>query len=133
MISAENGRVLATVLLNVQGRDVGGVVDAAQAAVARNVAVPPGYYIGWSGRWENQVRARQRLQLVLPIVLVVIFVLLYFPYHPLVEAAHVRPAVPFAHHGGARPVWGRDSMFRTGGSRWLRGSVGGWGGGGGEA
>ena len=58
MISSENGLLLATVLLNVQGRDVGGFVEEARATVARDVALPAGYYIGWSGRWENQERAR---------------------------------------------------------------------------
>ena len=64
MISSENGLLLATVLLNVQGRDVGGFVDEARAAVASGVALPAGYYLEWSGRWENQEHARQRLQLV---------------------------------------------------------------------
>ena len=69
MISSENGLLLATVLLNVQGRDVGGFVEEARQAVARDVQLPAGYYIGWSGRWENQEHARQQLQIVLPIVL----------------------------------------------------------------
>src|SRR4029079_1858063 len=81
MISSENGLLLATVLLNVQGRDVGGFVNEARQAVAKDVPLPAGYYVGWSGRWENQERARQRLQIVVPIVLLVIFVLLYFTYH----------------------------------------------------
>jgi Cu(I)/Ag(I) efflux system membrane protein CusA/SilA len=105
MISSENGLLLATVLLNVQGRDVGGFVKDARATVARAVTVPAGYYIGWSGRWENQEHARQRLQIVLPIVLVVIFVLLYFTYHSLLEAAHVLLAVPFALTGGVYLLW----------------------------
>lgn len=105
MISSENGLLLATVLLNVQGRDVGGFVEEARAAVARDVSLPAGYYIGWSGRWENQVRAGQRLQLVLPIVLVIIFVLLYFTYGSVVEAAHVLLAVPFALTGGVYLLW----------------------------
>ncbi|MBA3295295.1 MAG: efflux RND transporter permease subunit, partial [Acidobacteria bacterium] len=100
MISSENGLLVATVLLNVQGRDVGGFVEEARVAVARGVAMPSGYYAAWSGRWENQVRARQRLQVVLPLVLVVIFVLLYFTYHSVAEAAHVLLAVPFALSGG---------------------------------
>src|SRR5262249_1087190 len=78
MIYSENGLLLATVLLNVQGRDVGGFVAEARARVAQDVSLPAGYYIDWSGQWENQEHARQRLQLVLPIVLLVIFVLLYF-------------------------------------------------------
>jgi Cu(I)/Ag(I) efflux system membrane protein CusA/SilA len=105
MISSENGLLLATVLLNVQGRDVGGFVEEARATVARDVALPAGYYVGWSGRWENQERARARLQLVLPIVLLVIFVLLYFTYHSAVEAAHVLLAVPFALTGGVYLLW----------------------------
>jgi Cu(I)/Ag(I) efflux system membrane protein CusA/SilA len=105
MISSENGLLLATVLLNVQGRDVGGFVQEARATVARDVALPAGYYVGWSGRWENQERARQRLQLVLPIVLLVIFTLLYFTYHSVAEAAHVLLAVPFALTGGVYLLW----------------------------
>lgn len=105
MISSENGLLLATVLLNVQGRDVGGFVEEARATVARDVALPAGYYVGWSGRWENQERARARLQVVLPIVLLVIFVLLYFTYHSVLEAAHVLLAVPFALTGGVYLLW----------------------------
>ena len=105
MISSENGLLLATVLLNVQGRDVGGFVQEARATVARDVALPAGYYIGWSGRWENQERARQRLRIVLPIVLLVIFTLLYFTYHSAAEAAHVLLAVPFALTGGVYLLW----------------------------
>ncbi len=105
MISSENGLLLATVLLNVQGRDVGGFVEEARATVAREVSLPPGYYVGWSGRWENQEGARARLQIVVPIVLLVIFVLLYFTYHSLLEAAHVLLAVPFALTGGVYLLW----------------------------
>ncbi|MFN7981724.1 MAG: CusA/CzcA family heavy metal efflux RND transporter [Vicinamibacterales bacterium] len=105
MISSENGLVLATVLLNVRGRDVGGFVEEARRAVEREVHPPPGYYIGWSGRWENQQHARERLQVVLPIVLLVIFVLLYFTYHSAVEAAHVLLTVPFALTGGVYLLW----------------------------
>jgi Cu(I)/Ag(I) efflux system membrane protein CusA/SilA len=105
MISSENGLLLATVLLNVQGRDVGGFVAEARAAVAREVKLPAGYYVGWSGRWENQERARQRLAIVVPIVLLVIFTLLYFTYHSVAEAAHVLLAVPFALTGGLYLLW----------------------------
>ena len=105
MISSENGLLLATVLLNVQGRDVGGFVEEARDTIARDVQLPAGYYIAWSGRWENQEHARERLQIVLPIVLVVIFVLLYFTYHSALEAAHVLLAVPFALTGGIYLLW----------------------------
>jgi Cu(I)/Ag(I) efflux system membrane protein CusA/SilA len=105
MISSENGLLLATVLLNVQGRDVGGFVEEARTTVGRDVRLPAGYYIGWSGRWENQERARTRLQLVIPIVLGVIFILLYFTYGSALEATHVLLAVPFALTGGVYLLW----------------------------
>ncbi len=105
MISSENGLLLATVLLNVQNRDVGGFVNEARARVAKEVSLPAGYYVAWSGRWENQEHARRRLQLVLPIVLLVIFVLLYLTYHSVAEAAHVLLAVPFALTGGVYLLW----------------------------
>jgi Cu(I)/Ag(I) efflux system membrane protein CusA/SilA len=105
MISSENGLLFATVLLNVQGRDVGGFVNEARAAVAGEVSLPAGYFVGWSGRWENQERAWTRLRLVVPIVLLVIFMLLYFTYHSALEAAHVLLAVPFALTGGVYLLW----------------------------
>jgi len=105
MISSENGLLIATVLMNVQGRDVGSFVEDARQMVAREVSLPAGYYIGWSGRWENEEHARQRLQVVVPIVLVIIFVLLYFTYHSVLEAAHVLLAVPFALTGGVYLLW----------------------------
>jgi len=105
MISSENGLIVATVLLNVQGRDAGSFISAARTAVAERLALPAGYYLGWSGRYENQEHARRRLALVFPLVLAVIFVLLYFTYHSAAEAAHVLLAVPFALTGGIFFVW----------------------------
>ena len=105
MITSENGLLVATVLLNVQGRDVGGFVAEARAAVASRVPLPPGYFIGWSGQFENQERARERLQILVPIVVLVIFALLYFTYHSAVEAAHVLLTVPFALSGGVYLLW----------------------------
>ena len=100
MISSENGLLLATVLVNVHGRDVGGFVEEARAAVAGRVALPQGYYVRWSGRFENQEHARQRLLLILPVVLLIILALLTLTYRSLIEAAHVLLAVPFALTGG---------------------------------
>ncbi|MGE3841962.1 MAG: CusA/CzcA family heavy metal efflux RND transporter [Vicinamibacterales bacterium] len=100
MIASENGLLVATVLMNVEGRDVGGFVEDARVALAAGATLPPGYFIGWSGQYENQTRARQRLQIVLPLVLFVIFGLLYVTYGSAVEAAHVLLAVPFALTGG---------------------------------
>ena len=105
MISSENGLLRGTVLLNVRGRDVGSFVDQAKETIARQVQLPTGYYISWSGQYENQQRARQRLVIVIPIVLVVIFGLLYITYHSVLEAAHVLLAVPFALTGGVYLLW----------------------------
>ena len=105
MISSENGLLRGTVLLNVRGRDVGSFVEEAKAAIAKQVQLPAGYYLSWSGQYENQQRARQRLLIVVPIVLLVIFGLLYLTYHSVVEAAHVVMAVPFALTGGVFLVW----------------------------
>jgi Cu(I)/Ag(I) efflux system membrane protein CusA/SilA len=100
MISSENGLLRGTVLLNVRGRDVGSFVEEARQALLNRVQLPAGYYVEWSGQYEDQQRARARLLLVMPIVLVVIFLLLYLTYHSVIEAAHVLLAVPFALTGG---------------------------------
>ena len=100
MISSENGLLRGAVLLNVRGRDVGGFVDQAKRAVAEQVKMPAGYYVEWSGQYENQISARKRLEMVIPIVLLVIFALLYQTYGSAKEAAHVLLAVPFALTGG---------------------------------
>src|SRR6185295_10306401 len=77
-----------------------GFVDDAKKSVAARVSLPAGYYVEWSGQYENQIRAKQRLQVVIPIVLVIIFVLLYMTYRSAKEALHVLLAVPFALTGG---------------------------------
>src|SRR5437870_2768836 len=105
MISSESGLLRGTVLLNVRGRDVGGFVDEAKSVIARQIQMPAGYYIEWSGEYENQQRARSRLLLVVPMVLIVIFALLYITYHSALEAAHVLMAVPFALTGGIYLLW----------------------------
>ena len=73
--------------------------------MASGVSLLPRYFIGWSGRYENQIRARQRLQVVVPIALLVIFGLLYLTYHSVLEAAHVLLTVPFALTGGVYLLW----------------------------
>jgi copper/silver efflux system protein len=105
MIASENGLLVVTVLLNVRGRDVGRFVEEARQVVAERIRLPAGSYVEWSGQYENEVRARQRLMVVVPIVLAVIFILLYLTYHSFLEAAHVLLAVPFALSGGIYLVW----------------------------
>ena len=125
MISSENGLLRGTVLMNVRGRDVGGFVEEAKRTVARQVKLPAGYYIEWSGQYENQVRAIRRLEIVIPAVFVIIFLLLYKTYNSAKEALHVILAVPFALTGGvfllkllgynfSVAVWvGFIALFRT--------------------
>jgi Cu(I)/Ag(I) efflux system membrane protein CusA/SilA len=100
MIASENGLLVVTVLLNVRGRDVGSVVDEARRLVSERVALPRGSYVEWSGQYENEARARQRLQIVVPVVLLVIFLLLYLTYRSFLDAAQVLLAVPFGLAGG---------------------------------
>ena len=100
MISSENGLLVVTVLLNVRGRDVGSFVEEARRVIAERVALPQGSYIEWSGQYENERRARERLQIVIPLVLIVIFVLLYLTYRSVLDAAQVLLAVPFGLAGG---------------------------------
>src|SRR5712691_5057427 len=100
MLSSENGLLVVTVLLNVRGRDVGSFVEEAKQIVTDTVKLPQGSYIEWSGQYENEIRAKRRLQIVMPIVLIVIYVLLYLTYRSFLEAAAVLLAVPFALAGG---------------------------------
>jgi Cu(I)/Ag(I) efflux system membrane protein CusA/SilA len=100
MIASENGLLVVTVLLNVRGRDVGSFVEEARRVVATTVSLPAGSYVEWSGQYENELRARQRLLIVVPLVLAVIYLLLYLTYRSFLEAAHVLLAVPFALSGG---------------------------------
>src|SRR5437868_3497386 len=111
MISSENGLLRGTVLLNVRGRDVGGFVDEAKAALEQQAQLPAGYYTQWSGQYETQPRARHRLLIVIPIVLVIIFGLLYLTYGSALEAAHVLLAVPFALTGGVYLLWALHYNF----------------------
>ena len=105
MIQSENGLLRGTVLLSVRGRDIGGFVEEAKETIARRVLMPAGYYFQWSGQYENQERARKRLMVVVPIVVVIIFGTLYLTYRSALEAAHVLLAVPFALTGGFYLLW----------------------------
>jgi Cu(I)/Ag(I) efflux system membrane protein CusA/SilA len=111
MISSENGLLVVTVLLNVRGRDVGSFVDEARRVIAERLQLPQGSYVEWSGQYENELRARQRLQIVIPVVLAVIFVLLYLTYRSFWDAAQVLLAVPFGLAGGIYLLYGLGYNF----------------------
>jgi len=104
-IASENGRLRVFVQANVTDRDLGGFVDDAKIAIARDLKLDPGMTIEWSGQYENQLRARQTLRLIMPVVLVIIFVILALTFHSAAEAAHVILAVPFALTGGVLLQW----------------------------
>ena len=104
-IDSENGRLRVFVQANVQGRDLGGFVEETQARLAREIQLPPGMTIEWSGQYENQLRAERTLRLIVPAALFIIFLLLYIVYHSFKEAAHVILAVPFALTGGVFLQW----------------------------
>jgi len=100
MIKSENGLLRAYVQLNVRDRDIVGFVEEAQRAVAEKVKMPPGMYLEWSGQFEHQVRARRTLTVIVPIVITIIFVLLYVTYHDFTDASLMMLAVPGAVAGG---------------------------------
>ncbi len=104
-INSENGRLRVFVQANVEGRDLGGFVKETQTRLAREISLPPGMTIEWSGQYENQIRAQHTLRLIVPAALFLIFLLLYIVYHSAKEAAHVILAVPFALTGGVLLQW----------------------------
>ena len=104
-IASENGRLRVFVQANVEGRDLAGFVRETQARIAKEVSLPPGMTIEWSGQYENQIRAQKTLQVIVPAALFVIFILLFVVYHRFKEAAHVILAVPFALTGGVFLQW----------------------------
>ncbi|HUP50153.1 MAG TPA: CusA/CzcA family heavy metal efflux RND transporter [Thermoanaerobaculia bacterium] len=105
MINSENGQLRSLVQLNVRGRDMGTFVREARATLNDQLALPAGYSLQFSGQYENQISARKRLQLVVPLVLIIIFVILYFTFHSAIEASMVMLSVPFALIGGVYLLW----------------------------
>jgi Cu(I)/Ag(I) efflux system membrane protein CusA/SilA len=99
-IRSENARLNGWVYVDISGRDLGSYVAQAQKLVAERVALPPGYSIIWSGQFEYLERATQKLKLVVPFTLVIIFVLLYLAFRSFVSAALIMGTLPFALVGG---------------------------------
>ena len=101
MINSENAMLRGTVLFNVRDRDLGSTVEEAQQKLNKLFSkLPKGYNLEWSGQWENQIRAKKTLSLIMPIVLLIIFMVLYFTYKSLKEALLTMITVPFALIGG---------------------------------
>ena len=105
MVRSENARLSGWVYVDVRGRDLRSVVTDMQAAVTKQVVLPAGYAISWSGQFEYLERATERLRLVVPVTLAVIFVLLYLLFRSFSDAALVIAAVPFSLVGGFWLMW----------------------------
>ena len=104
-IRTENGQLAVYIFVDIVGRDLGGYVAEAQAAVAASVTLPPGYSLGWSGQFEYLDRAKQRLATVVPLTLALIFLLLYLNFRRLTETLIVMLSLPFALVGGIWLMW----------------------------
>lgn len=100
MVNREQAQRRTAVLANIRGRDLGGFVQEAQQVVAKNVKLPHGVRLVWGGQFENQQRAMARLSVVVPIVLLLIFVLLFAAFNSFKNASLVMANVPFAVIGG---------------------------------
>ena len=109
MINSENAMLRGTVLFNVRGRDLGSTVEQAQLQLNDLMKqLPKGYFLEWSGQWENQIRANRTLKIILPIVIAIILLVLYFTYRSLKEAMVTMITVPFALVGGVFMVYAYD-------------------------
>jgi heavy metal efflux system protein len=110
-ISRENGKRRVVVTVDARGRDIGSLVDDAQARIAREVALPPGYWLSWGGQFQNFVAARQRLLIVVPLCFALIFILLMSALGSARDALLVFSGVPLALTGGVAALWLRDMTF----------------------
>ncbi len=109
MISSENALLRGTVLFNVRGRDLAGTVEEARSNLEKMIGkMPKGYFVEWSGQYENLIRSEKTLKLILPIVLLIIFISMYFAFHSAREAFFSLISIPFALIGGAFMIyfWG---------------------------
>ncbi|UCF92993.1 MAG: efflux RND transporter permease subunit [Desulfobacterales bacterium] len=100
MIRDEDAMLAGYVFADVTGRDLGGYVEEAKQLIREKLAPPPGYFLSWSGQYEFQLRAKERLKILLPIVFLVIFILLYMTFHSASEAVILMIAVLYAMTGG---------------------------------
>ncbi len=105
MLLSENARLSGWVYVDVRGRDLRSVVREMQAAVAREVPMPAGHAVSWSGQFEYLERATERMKVVVPATLAVIFTLLYLLFRKVTNAALVMAAVPFSLVGGCWLIW----------------------------
>jgi len=106
MINSENALLRGTVLFNVRERDLGSTVADAQKKLNDAIGkMPNGYFIEWSGQYENLISSEKTLKLIMPVVLIVIFISMYFAFHSAREALLSLITLPFALIGGAYMIW----------------------------
>ena len=105
MVRDENGQLAGYVYVDTATSDIGGYVDQAKAAIATRVKLPAGYTLLWTGQYEFQVRARERFQVLIPLVFFIIFMLLYMTFHSVSEAMIVMLSVVYAMTGGVILQW----------------------------
>ncbi|ABG58775.1 efflux RND transporter permease subunit [Cytophaga hutchinsonii] len=106
MINSENAMLRGTILFNVRDRDLGSTVDEAMKKLNNKISkLPKGYFIEWSGQYENLIRAERTLLIIIPVVLVIIFFALYLAFHSLREAFLSLLTIPFALIGGAYMIY----------------------------
>ena len=105
MIRDENGQLAGYVYIDTATSDIGGYVDQAKRAIAQSLKLPAGYTLFWTGQYEFQVRARERLRLLIPLVFFIIFMLLYMTFHSASEATVVMLSVVYAMTGGVILQW----------------------------
>jgi heavy metal efflux system protein len=110
-ISRENGKRRIVITSNIRGRDIGSFVQEAQARIKSELSLPPGYWISWGGQFEQLLNATQRLKLVVPLALLLIFLLLYISFNSVIDAALVFTGVPLALSGGILGLWIRHIPF----------------------
>jgi len=105
MIRDENGQLAGYVYVDTATGDIGGYVDRAKNAIAQGLRLPSGYTLLWTGQYEFQVRARERLKILIPLVFFIIFMLLYMTFHSASEATIVMLSVVYAMTGGVILQW----------------------------
>jgi Cu(I)/Ag(I) efflux system membrane protein CusA/SilA len=105
-VKTDDAFPVTTVYIDIATRDLGGYVRDAQRVVARELSLPPGYSLTWSGQFEAMQRVREKLKLVVPLTLGIIFLLLYLNFRSVPHALIVMLALPFALVGGVWSIWG---------------------------
>ncbi|AUG43138.1 MULTISPECIES: efflux RND transporter permease subunit [Pseudomonas] len=107
-VSRENGKRLVIVSANVRGRDMGSFVEEATRAIGDQVQIPTGYWITWGGQFEQLQEASKRLEIVVPVALLLVFGLLFMMFNNLKDGLLVFTGIPFALTGGIMALWLRD-------------------------